>query len=110
MSGAADTANDVRELSAMVDAARALVAAGDLVDLDGLDARVTRIIEQLRSVPAPERMDVKPALIALIDAFGALERTIAEKRDATARELGNLAARRRALTAYGTPGGGVKDR
>lgn len=103
-------AADVREVAAMVDAARALVAAGELVDLDGLDTRVGAIMDRLKTIPAAQRTAVKPALIALMDSVAAIERAVVTQRDLVARELGNLAARRRAVTAYGTPVGGAKNR
>ena len=103
-------ADDVRELSAMVDAVRAVVAAGDLVDLAGLDARVAGVLETIKELPEAERLTVKPALIALIDAVGAMESAIVEKRDAIARDLGDVAARRRAVAAYGAKPTGPKDR
>ena len=107
---AASIAKDVQEVAAMVEAARAVVATGDLVDLDGLDARVARIMGEVKTVPARERRAIKPALIALIDSVTAMERAIVEKRDAIAHDLADLARRRRAVAAYGAPSGGAKDR
>ena len=103
-------ADDVRELSAMVDAVRAVVATGDLVDLTGLDARVARVLDDIKALPEADRLTVKPALIALIDAVGAMESAIVEKRDTIARDLGDVAARRRAVAAYGAKPAGPKDR
>lgn len=110
MTPGASIADELRQTAAMVDAARAVVAAGDLVDLDGLDARVRAMMDRLAQLPPADRTDVKPALIALMDAVAAIERAITEQRDAIARELSNLATRRRAVTAYGAPSGGAKDR
>jgi hypothetical protein len=49
-------------------------------------------------------------LIALIDAVSAMESAIVEKRDAIARDLGDVAARRRAAAAYAAKPAGPKDR
>jgi hypothetical protein len=103
-------ADDVRELSAMVDAVRAVVVTGDLVDLSGLDVRVAHVLDTIKSLSEADRMAVKPALIALIDAVAAMESAIVEKRDAIARDLGDVAARRRAVAAYGAKPAGPKDR
>jgi hypothetical protein len=103
-------ADDVRELSAMVDAVRAVVVTGDLVDLSGLDVRVAHVLDTIKSLPEADRMAVKPALIALIDAVAAMESAIVERRDAIARDLGDVAARRRAVAAYGAKPAGPKDR
>jgi len=103
-------AEDVRQLSAMVDAARAVVSAGDLVDLTGLDVRVAHVLDSLKTLPQADRMTVRPVLIALIDAVSAMESAIVEKRDAIARDLGDVAARRRAAAAYAAKPAGPKDR
>jgi len=110
MSSADRIANEVRELAAMVDTARAVVAGGDLIDLDGLDARVAAIVERIKSIAPSDRMTIKPALIALIDAVAAIETVVTEKRDAIARDLNDVAVRRRAAAAYGGKPGGTKDR
>ena len=103
-------ADDVRELSAMVDAVRAVVVTGDLVDLTGLDVRVARVLDHIKALPEVDKMTVRPVLIALIDAVSAMESAIVEKRDAIARDLGDVAVRRRAVAAYAAKPAGPKDR
>lgn len=94
----------IEQISAMVDAARRLVADGHLVDLRTLEARVESFCTALRNAPAEAARELRPAMTGLIDELSRLDQAVRTSQTDTAAKLGETLARRRAATAYtGTP-------
>ena len=81
-----------RELSRAVARSRAAVAAGDCVNLAGLDAEVASVTELARNAPTPQRTDLLGALRALLGELDGLAVDLQRQHDA--------ALARQAATAY----------
>lgn len=94
---------DMEALAATLDDARAGVAAGDALDLTGLDQRVGGLCAAVAALPRDEARALAAGLERLLDVLGALADTIGERQQATAAEQ-EQNARRRAAAAYGRPG------
>ncbi len=89
-------------LAATLDDARAGVAAGDDLDLSGLDARVGGLCAAVASLPREEGRVLAQGLERLLDVLDALSATIGQRRQAALAEQ-EQTARRRATAAYGRP-------
>lgn len=94
--------SDMEALAATLDDARAGVAAGDALDLTGMDERVGGLCAAVASLPRDEARALTVGLERLLDVLGALAATIDERRQAAAAEQ-DQTARRRAAAAYGRP-------
>lgn len=94
--------SDMETLAATLDDARAGVAAGDALDLTGMDERVGGLCAAVASLPRDEARALTIGLERLLDVLGALAATIDERRQAAAAEQ-EQTARRRAAAAYGRP-------
>jgi hypothetical protein len=71
-----------RELSRAVARSRAAVAAGDCVNLEGLDAEIARVTELARNAPVPQRTALLTALSTLLDALDGLAVDLQRQHDA----------------------------
>ena len=89
------------EAATMVGTAKSLIADGGVVDLAGLDARVQDICKAIPKLPADDRDELKPALIALMDGLGGLAETVRAQHAALAEKLSIVTQGRRAAGAYG---------
>lgn len=94
--------SDMEALAATLDDARAGVAAGDDLDLTGLDARVGGLCAAVASLPREEGRALAQGLERLLDVLDVLSATIGERRQAALAEQ-EQTARRRAAAAYGRP-------
>lgn len=71
-----------RELSRAVTRSRAAIAAGDCVNLEGLDAEIARVTELARNAPAPQRAALLAALQALLGELDGLAVDLQRQHDA----------------------------
>lgn len=84
------------EIGAAVAAQRRALAEGAEIDVEGLDAAVSRLCEDVPALPAAERAGFSQALAELAVALDELAADLTRQRDA--------AQRRRAQDAYGPEG------
>jgi len=94
--------SDMEALAATLDDARAGVAAGDALDLSGLDERVGGLCAAVAALPREEGRALTAGLERLLDVLDALAVTVEERRQAAQTEQ-EQTARRRAAAAYGHP-------
>ncbi|MGH7033605.1 MAG: hypothetical protein ACREFL_07740 [Stellaceae bacterium] len=86
-----------RELNRAVARSRATVAAGDCVNLSGLDAEIARATELARNAPAPQRSALLAALSALLGELDGLAVDLQRQHDAAlAQQAASAYARDRA--------------
>jgi hypothetical protein len=71
-----------RELSRAVTRSRAAIAAGNCVNLEGLDGEVARVTELARNVPAPRRTALLAALRTLLGEVDGLAVDLQRQHDA----------------------------
>jgi hypothetical protein len=82
-------------------AASALVAEGHQIDLGGLDQGVATLCGDIAALPADQRREFKPRLLALIDDLGRLVDQIETQHRKISTALAGLGSRRNAVSAYG---------
>ncbi|MGF1611155.1 MAG: hypothetical protein ACFCUQ_17260 [Kiloniellales bacterium] len=100
--------HDLHQLAGMVARANAEIAAGGVIDLAPLEARVRTLCAQLDQLPADEAGQHRDSLVALLDDLTGLERRIAIGLEALAGELGQTSKRREAVAAYANRPNGDK--
>ncbi len=93
---------ELRAIAAALAAARARVECDQPPELAAVAARLGDLLTLLEGVEAREVAMLHLPLIAVLDELERLVVAVTERRDATARELEELASRSRALRAYGT--------
>ena len=81
--------------------ATTLVTEGHQIDLSGLDQGVASLCGDIAALPADERRDFKPRLLALIDDLGRLVGQIETQHKKIATALTGVSSRRNAVSAYG---------
>lgn len=95
----------VQTLSGVIARARTEVEAGNLVDLTAVEAAVNELCGDATALSPSDGNSLRPRLLALMDDFGHLSRSIETRLVEIKRELGNTGGRQNALRAYGkTPG------
>jgi hypothetical protein len=100
--------SELEGLTAVVAAARGVLAEGRAVDLAGLDGRIAGLCEGIRALPAPEAAGFRPRIIALLDEIDRLALDLDAHRAAVAKALGSLTLGRQAVAAYGKSGAGAQ--
>lgn len=100
MSAADKLETRLAEATAAIGTVREMADTGAAVRLDGFEAGVAALCEEIDSLPRPERAALKPALIALIDSLGALAAALERQHARLADTLSDTSARQRAATAY----------
>jgi hypothetical protein len=90
------------EAGSAVQAARALLNQGSLIDLSGLEVFVKDLCGSVEELPADQGGAIKSDLIKLIDDLNGLADVITAERDSVASEMKTLSDSKRAASAYGT--------
>ncbi len=99
--------NDLTDAETAVVKARDLLAAGNLIDLAGLDEGVAKLCDDMAGLPAAQRQTYKFRLVALIDNLNALVDALSAQHSELRTTLKDLSSRQRAASAYGrAPGQG----
>jgi hypothetical protein len=78
--------------------AREAVAAGDYVDLSGLDALIARACDEAKTAPAPTRAAAAEELLSLVRELDWLSLELAAQQEAALRA--ESTSSRRAAAAY----------
>ncbi|MEX2630679.1 MAG: hypothetical protein WD341_12140 [Tistlia sp.] len=80
--------------------ARAALEAGHLGALEGLEADVALLGEQVAALPADRARQLRPRLIGVIDEVDRLSGDFRTGLDRLAKDLGETGRRRQAVSAY----------
>jgi hypothetical protein len=93
----------IAELTAIVTAARNIVAHGDQVNLAGFESRAEEVCRVIATTSVEEAATLVPALTLLLDNLDQLKRDLMDQHTRLARQLGDVNARTRAVRAYNRP-------
>lgn len=94
------------EASAQISAARAALAEGRPLVLDGLVEHVDRVCRDLAALPNAEATVFKSRLLTILDDLNGLAGTLTREHDALKHALKDLSTHQRAQSAYGKATGG----
>ncbi|MEQ8195347.1 MAG: hypothetical protein RIB59_12750 [Rhodospirillales bacterium] len=97
-----DIEQEVHNVSAMIAAARQMVAEGQSVDLASLEGTVDAICRLIHDNPPEHSRDIRKALAALVEDLDALEHELTEQHRRLEENLANH-TRRLAIEAYSDP-------
>ncbi|MGE0755151.1 MAG: hypothetical protein AB7L92_08345 [Alphaproteobacteria bacterium] len=89
--------DDVRQFIAD---SRAIIARGDMLQLDGLDSEVQRLCEAVLQLSQDERLKYAGTLQELLYSLNALGEELSRQRDVVAAQIHDLSDHRRANVAY----------
>lgn len=107
MSPPSQVETDLSDAAAAIAKARDLLAGDRLIDLAGLDGCVAKLCEDIAMLPEDQRHTVKPLLVGLIDNLNGLVESLSSQHNELSSALKDIAARQRAVNAYGAaPGRG----
>ena len=96
---------DLKGLGTALARAEAEVAAGNLIDLTPLEARVGELCARLSGLSPAQAETLRPRMLALFDDFDRLTRTIETNLEEVRHALGGTTSRKRAIGAYGKTAG-----
>lgn len=96
---------EIEDLAAALGTMRMLVQAGDVIDLNGLDERITAVNASVTALAEPSRSTMRPSIVNLLDAISALQISIIAARDSLSEEIKGVGLRHQAASAYGRGGG-----
>jgi hypothetical protein len=80
--------------------AEADLAAGAVLDIAPLEGQIEKLCTHIGDLPPGEDRSLQSRLLALIDTFGHLGRTIEAALDELKTEMGGVSGRRQAASAY----------
>lgn len=99
--GRREALQELDRLSGAVTRAKASVAEGRAVDVNGLDTWVRGLCDRVEALPADEGRVMLPALSALLADVERLAESVEQQLAELRRQLDDAAARRQAAAAYG---------
>ena len=102
MISATEIKADLNATTAQIDAARRMVAAGQIIDLSGLQERVEAICGAIQKLPDAERGGFRDPIVALLSELDGLTAILTEQHERLSVGLKALSAQSRAQKAYGT--------
>jgi hypothetical protein len=105
MTAATSLHRDLDEVLGCVLLAQRALADGGLVDLAGMEERVSALCAAMRHIPRSDATPFEPRLVGLIEELGHLAAALDAARERTAADLGEAGSRRLAAEAYGKPRG-----
>ncbi len=91
---------DLEALGGIIARAEAALAADTLVDISPLEGFIEDVCQRIEGLPAAEGRIVQPRLLALVDDFGRLGRSIEKKMAELNSQMGETTGRQRAVSAY----------
>lgn len=86
-------AEQLTELCRAITLSRAAIAGGAVVELEGLDAEVTRLADIARGAPSGERAHVLVAMQTLVHELDGLAADLRRQRDASLTQQATAAYR-----------------
>ncbi len=102
MTSSAEIMVELQALGGIIARAEAELAADVLLDLSSLERDIEGLCCRIEGLPAEDGRYVQPRLVAIIDDFGRLGRSIEAKMEELKGQMGDPAGRRRAHSAYST--------
>lgn len=100
MTSSAEIIIELQALGGIIARAEAELAADSLLDLSSLEHDIEGLCRQIEGLPAEDGRYVQPRLVAIIDDFGRLGRSIEAKMEELKSQMGDPAGRQRAHSAY----------
>jgi hypothetical protein len=100
MTTAGEIRDQLQATTEQIDAARRMVAGGQLVDLSGLKGEVETLCGAIETLPAAERGGFRAPIVSLIDELDKLAAVIKTQHAALQKGMKAVSARRQASTAY----------
>ncbi|MCH8997689.1 MAG: hypothetical protein IID48_05410 [Proteobacteria bacterium] len=91
---------ELQALGGVIARAQAELAADTLLDLSSLEGDIEDLCCRIEGLPAEDGRYVQPRLVAIIDDFGRLERSLEAKMEELKGQMGDPAGRQRAHSAY----------
>ncbi len=91
---------ELQSLNDLVVAARDIVSAGRVIDLDPVQKEVERICDDIKQLPPRESANLKPALVSLIDDLGKLTEDMKTCHAELKSQLENLASHSTVAATY----------
>ncbi len=100
MTSSAEIMVELQALGGVIARAQAELAADSLLDLSSLEGDIEDLCCRIEGLPAEDGRYVQPRLVAIIDDFGRLGRSIEAKMEELRGLMGDTAGRRLAHSAY----------
>ncbi len=100
MTSSAEILVELQALNGIIARAQADLAADSLLDLSSLEDDIEDLCCRIEGLPAEDGRCVQPRLVAIIDDFGRLGRSIEAKMEELKSQMGDTAGRRLAHNAY----------
>ncbi len=100
MNSSAGIMVELQALSGIIARAQAELAADSLLDLSSLEDDIDDLCCRIEGLPAEEGRRVPSRVVAIIDDFGRLGRSIEAKMEELKSQMGDASGRRRAHSAY----------
>lgn len=91
-------------MTCLVTGACARVEAGEVIDLAGLDSAIETLCARITALPGEHVKTCRRPMIALIDEFDRLARTMRHQLEQVGGQLRGLSDQRKAAAAYAKPG------
>lgn len=99
--------SETREIVAELDALGGIIAraesdlaADTVLDLAPLEPFIEDLCCRIENLPPEQGRDMQPRLLALVDDFGRLNRSIERKMIEIKGQIGDASGRQQAMTAY----------
>ncbi len=100
MTSSAEIMVELQALGGVIARAQADLAADSLLDLSSLEGHIEDLCCRIEGLPAEDGRSLQPRLVAIIDDFGQLGRSIEVKMEELRGLMGDAAGRRLAHSAY----------
>ncbi len=108
MTSSAEIMVELQALGGIIARAEAELAADSLLDLSSLDRDIEGLCRRIEGLPAEDGRRVQSRLVAIIDDFGRLGRSIEAKMKELKSQMGDPAGRQRAYIAHSKNAGPEK--
>jgi hypothetical protein len=99
VSAADDLRIDLAKTRDIISAARDMAAAGHVVDLSPMHAKVEHLCNGIATLPVDDAAALKPRLVDLIDELDKLQATMLDRRKELENALNEIDGRGRAASA-----------
>ncbi len=99
---------ELQALGGIIARAQAELAADSLLDLSSWEGDIEGLCCRIEGLPAEDGRYVQPRLVAIIDDFGRLGRSIEAKMKELTSQMGDPAGRQRAHSAFSKNAGPEK--
>ena len=100
MSSAREIVAELDTIGGIIARAETDLAAHSILDLTPLEPFIEDLCCRIENLSPEQGRDMRPRLLALIDNFGRLSRSIDRKMSDIKSDMGSVAGRQQAMTAY----------